>query len=103
MRITFVLAGGFNLAGGDRVISIYAEKLMKRGHQVLVVACPAYPPTPRKRLSTLVRERRWLSDPVPGPSHFSHSPVPHVRLKTFRPVQSSDVPDADVVISTWWE
>jgi glycosyltransferase involved in cell wall biosynthesis len=103
MRITFVLAGGFNLSGGDRVISIYAEKLQKRGHQVLVVASPAYPATLRKQLGSLVRGNGWIPKPVPGPSHFSHSPVPHVRLKTFRPVVDADVPDADVVISTWWE
>jgi glycosyltransferase involved in cell wall biosynthesis len=103
MRITFVLAGGFNLSGGDRVISIYAEKLQKRGHQVLVVASPAYPATLRKQLSSLVRGRGWIPNPKPGPSHFSHSPVPHVRLNKFRPVVDADVPDADVVISTWWE
>ena len=103
MRITFVMAGGFNLSGGDRVISIYAERLQKRGHQVFAVT-PQYPP-PRKRdqLRSVLRGRGILPKYVNGPSHFEHSPVPHVRLSTYRPVVDADVPDADVVISTWWE
>jgi glycosyltransferase involved in cell wall biosynthesis len=103
MRITFVLAGGFNLSGGDRVISIYAERLQKRGHQVLVVASPLEPIPIRKQVGSLVRGRGWIPRPKHGPSHFSSSPVPHVRLRKFRPIVDSDLPDADVVISTWWE
>lgn len=103
MRITFVMAGGFNLSGGDRVISIYAERLQKRGHKVFAIT-PSYPPpTLRDHLRSLRRGQGLAPKPVYGPSHFSDSPVPHVRLDRYRPIVDSDLPDADVVVSTWWE
>jgi glycosyltransferase involved in cell wall biosynthesis len=103
MRITFVMAGGFNLSGGDRVISIYAERLQRRGHQVTAVAS-AYPkPSLREHVRSLRHGKGLAKAHVYGPSHFSNSPVPHKRLETYRPVVDTDVPDADVVISTWWE
>ncbi len=103
MRITFVLAGGFNLSGGDRVISIYAERLQRRGHQVFAIAAPAYEPTLRDQLRSVLRKRRLLPKPVPGPNHFSRTSVPHRRIERLRPVVDADVPDGDIVISTWWE
>ncbi|MDB4984858.1 MAG: glycosyl transferase group 1 [Myxococcaceae bacterium] len=102
MRITFVVAGGFNLSGGDRVISIYAERLQKRGHDVFVIT-PLYPPPPLgKQIRSVLRGRGIIPKVLPGPSHFDNSPVPHKRLDRFRPIVDSDLPDADVVISTWY-
>jgi len=103
MRITFVMAGGFNLSGGDRVISIYAERLQRRGHQVTAVASGYPDPTLREHLRSIRRDHRLAQKHEYGKSHFTDSPVPHKRLETYRPVVDSDVPDADVVISTWWE
>ena len=103
MRITFLLDGGFNLSGGDRVISIYAERLQKRGHEVLVVARPKRPYTLREKLRSLTRHGRFAQKLSTYPSHFDNSPVPHRRLEDFRPITDADLPDADVVISTWWE
>ncbi|HEY9598179.1 MAG TPA: glycosyltransferase family 1 protein, partial [Cyanophyceae cyanobacterium] len=39
MKITFVLPFA-GLSGGIRVVAIYAERLRKRGHDVLVVSLP---------------------------------------------------------------
>jgi glycosyltransferase involved in cell wall biosynthesis len=103
MRITFVMAGGFNLSGGDRVISIYAERLQRRGHQVMAVASGYPDPTLREHLRSIRREHRLAQKHEYGKSHFTDSPVPHKRLETYRPVVDADLPDADVVISTWWE
>ena len=103
VRITFLLDGGFNLSGGDRVIAIYAQGLQKRGHQVLVVARPKRPYTLRDQLRSLRRRGRLAQKLSTYPSHFDGSPVPHQRLETFRPIADADLPDADVVISTWWE
>jgi glycosyltransferase involved in cell wall biosynthesis len=103
MRITFVVAGGFNLSGGDRVISIYAERLQKRGHDVFVITPPYPPPKLSEQVRSVLRGRGIIPKHVHGPSHFSDSPVPHVRIERYRPIVDSDVPDADVVISTWWE
>lgn len=103
MNITFVMAGGFSLSGGDRVIATYAKHLRQRGHQVSVIACPPQPLGLRHRIRTLVREKKWLTSKPRNLSHFDHLAVPHVQLDRCRPVQDSDVPDADVVIATWWE
>ncbi|MDB4976890.1 MAG: glycosyl transferase group 1 [Myxococcaceae bacterium] len=103
MRITFVVAGGFNLSGGDRVISIYAERLQKRGHKLFVITPPYPPPTLAEQARSILRGRGVIPQHVHGPSHFTNSPVPHVRLDRYRPIVDSDLPDADVVISTWWE
>jgi len=104
MRITFVMAGGFNLAGGDRVIATYAERLVRRGHEVLAVAAIDAPPALRSQLSSVIRGRGLLpTSREKTPSHFDGTIVPHRRLERARPVEASDLPDADVVIATWWE
>lgn len=103
MKITFVMAGGFSLAGGDRVVAIYAERLQKRGHEVFIVAQPLAPPSLSRQIKSIIKGNGLLPNPVHGPSHFDDISVPHVRLDRYRPVENRDVPDADVVISTWWE
>ena len=90
------------LSGGIRVVSIYAEALHKRGHDVLVVSTPQAPPGLRARI------RKVLSGGLRAgragkASYFDGLEVPHKVLERFRPVEDGDVPDADVVIATWWE
>jgi glycosyltransferase involved in cell wall biosynthesis len=102
MKITFVMASAFNLSGGDRIIASYASSLQKRGHEVVAVSRPRLPITLRDRLRALRKGEGWLSD-KPAPSHFDSLDVPHVLIDTFRPVVDADLPDADVVIATWWE
>jgi len=103
MKITFVMAGGFSLSGGDRVIALYAERLQRRGHQITVVASPPPGPTLRQHLRSLRRTGGFASNPSYSESHFTNSPVPHRRLEKMRPVRDADIPDAEVVIATWWE
>lgn len=106
MKITFVTGYWGNLAGGTRVISIYAEYLHRCGHEVLVV-CP-------KRRSPGVRDQlRSLRSLLKGNgmiklnqnegSHFDGLTVPRKVLDHIAPVTNIDVPDADVVIACWWE
>lgn len=101
VRITFVLPA-FNHSGGVKVVAIYAEKLFQRGHEVLVVA-----PLPRKE--SLKRRILSLISLSHGPaqareqSHFDGRDVPHRLLTHQLPVVDEDVPDADVVVATWWE
>ncbi len=99
MKITFVTSG-YGLSGGDRVIAIYADRLMKRGHEVLVVARGRNKPGPVDRVRALLRGKGWKRSQEA--THLSPS-VPRVRLDSYRPVVEGDVPDADVVIATWWE
>lgn len=98
LRITFVL-GGRGLSGGVRVVAIYGNKLIERGHEVTVVIQKL--PTIRRpkflmeqwgqRLGyALGLKRDHLSDfkgrmVIGGPEDISHV-----------------VPDGDAVIATLW-
>jgi glycosyltransferase involved in cell wall biosynthesis len=104
MKITFVLAQA-DLSGGNRVISIYANQLAARGHQVTVVS------RPRSRATLKDKLRAWLRGlPIPQnrphwPSHFDNLVgAVHKQTRIWRPrITAEDVPDGDVVIATWWE
>lgn len=105
LKITFVLKHA-NLSGGVRVVAIHAAGLARRGHDVLVVSTPLPRPRLRSVLRSLVRERRLPRLSRKIPSHLDDlegSGVRHRLLDRDRPVTDADVPDADVVISTWWE
>jgi len=97
------MASGFSISGGDRVVATYAECLHKRGHDVLVVSRPRFPMSWRERLRALLKGQGWLSDQKKHPSHFDHLDVPCRLTHHFGPVTDDDLPDADVVIATWWE
>ncbi len=101
MRITFVLPFA-GLAGGNRVVAIYAEHLQRRGHQVTVVSQPRQQPTLEQSVKGLLRGRlpRRRSSATP---YFDPLPIEHRILERPRPVTDADLPDADVVIATWWE
>jgi glycosyltransferase involved in cell wall biosynthesis len=100
MKITFVLPFA-GLAGGIRVVAIYAERLKKRGHEVFVVSLPPDPINPLQQVKSLLKGKGLLSKDEA--SHFDGLDVPHQVLDRWRPITDADVPDADVVIATWWE
>jgi glycosyltransferase involved in cell wall biosynthesis len=103
LRITFV-CGASDLSGGARVISIYADYLHSRGHTVNLVSRPRRRFTLRDKLRAWVRGRPIPVNAATWPSHYDnlHGPV-HRKIAGHRPVTADDVPDADVVIATWWE
>lgn len=101
MRITIVQPKP-NLSGGTRVIATYAARLAAMGHTVCAVNAP-YP-----KISLRERLRRAMKGqffPRSGtePSHFDGLPVQMLELDDYRPLLDRDVPDADVIIATWWE
>lgn len=104
LHITFVMPAD-DLSGGNRVIAMYARQLMARGHQVLVVHCA------RSRLSVIDRLRMlrrrdplaWARVVKYPPGHVEMSGVPRRVLKQPGPPSDDDVPDADIIIATWWE
>jgi glycosyltransferase involved in cell wall biosynthesis len=103
VKITFVLPHA-GLAGGIRVCAIYAQALQDRGHEVRVVSTPR--PTPqglKARIKGLLKGEGWTQSDEKEPGHFDHVNVPHTVIDRWRPVTDADVPDADVVIATWWE
>lgn len=102
MKITFVLPT-LALTGGMRVLSIYTKILQQRGHTICIVSTPPGRPTLMQQLRSVLRGKGWEPAPVRGPSHFENVDVEGRVLETCRPVTDSDVPDADIVMATWWE
>jgi glycosyltransferase involved in cell wall biosynthesis len=103
MRVTFVLPE-FNLNGGIRVVATHAAWLARQGHQVLAIATRPWRPAWQTSLKNLLRGRPWPPPFDPNkPSHFDGLPVEHRYVPHNGPVTDADVPDADVVIATWWE
>lgn len=102
MKITFVLPT-LGLTGGMRVLSIYTELLQKRGHKIFIVSLPLPQPTLIQQLRSLLRGRGWLSAPKTQKSHFDKVDVESRVIETNRPITDLDVPDADIVMATWWE
>jgi glycosyltransferase involved in cell wall biosynthesis len=100
MRITFVVPV-LEVSGGARIVAGHAQRLIAKGHDVLIVA-----PAPRRRG---LRERaKILLKRAPAPSspvrsHVALAGLPFLITRRQGVVEASDVPDADVIIATWWE
>src|SRR5437868_1934425 len=102
MRVTFVVYQA-NLTGGIRVIGVYADRLKRRGHDVTIVSRPRQVPTLKQQAKSILKGNGWLPDPTDHPTHFDNLDVEHQVIESRRPITDRDVPDADVVIATWWE
>ncbi len=100
MRITF-LSPPPNLSGGERVIAIYARELIELGHEVEIVCNRKATPSLKSRLKRIVATRRVL-EPPSSPSHYENYEVPFRIVEHSNGVLDSDLPDADVVIATYW-
>lgn len=100
MKITIINTEA-SLAGGVKVVAIYAERLQQRGHEVVIVSRPPNVTTVRDRVRALVKERRWLHQESAA-SHFDGRALDHRVLESRRPVVETDVPDADVIVATFW-
>jgi glycosyltransferase involved in cell wall biosynthesis len=101
MRITFV-APSSHFSGGVKVIAIQAERLAKRGHEVVVVSPERRVPSLKDRVRSVLRGEPWFRPSEP--SHFTGRSSIDLRIyRPHRPVEDRDVPDADVIISTWFE
>jgi glycosyltransferase involved in cell wall biosynthesis len=84
------------------VIAIYADRLQRRGHAVTVVSTPLPQQTFLDKTKSLLRARGWPRNHEPEESYFEGIDVPHHVLEKTRPVVDNDVPDADVVLATFW-
>lgn len=116
MKITLFL-NETGLSGGIRIALHFADQLRRKGHDVRLVSLPR----PRLAGKALWKARakrsikavlgwrealRALGRPSRrvSTSHLDlFEPFPHHELESFRPATDADMPDADVVIATWWE
>lgn len=82
---------------------IYAQLLMRLGHTVLIVSPPPAAVPFLKKFKSLLRGNSWPRYTRSPKSHLDGSGVDHHILDRWRAVEDTDVPDADVVVATWWE
>lgn len=99
LKITFVLPT-MNLSGGSRVISIYSRLLVAKGHQVTVV-------TPSSKTTIIQKLKGKMLKQEPFKIKFDDTFFKDVNydlkiLDTNRAVLENDVPDADIIIATFW-
>jgi glycosyltransferase involved in cell wall biosynthesis len=102
MRITIVLPEA-NMSGGIRVAAIYAERLHRRGHKVFVIYPEPYKQRLTRKVGSWLKGNGWPKDLGDGPSHLDIGDYERKVLRPWQPVTDAHVPDADVVIATWWE
>ena len=86
-----------DMTGGCRVIAIYADWFVRFGHEVTIVTNKT---RGKRRWSPFAfRKRAETGDPL---SHFDRLALQVHRVGEGR-VTAAQVPNADVVIATWWE
>lgn len=101
MKISFVIPAN-TFSGGIRVIGLIAEELIRRGHDVNLFTQPFKTPGLKQSLKSYVKKGRWPKPPPEGPFLDAIASRVH-KLDRARPVVDADLPDADVVMATWWE
>jgi len=101
MKITFVVPT-LNLTGGIRVVSVYAELLAKKGNTVTVVSPNKKKPTIKARIKAILSLGGSGAKSGYDASFFNNRSYSVKLLDTHRAVESSDVPDADIIIVTFW-
>lgn len=100
MRITILLPN-CGRGGGERVVASIGRCLVLRGHEVTVVSGG-----PSRRTVRAVVRGLFGNKPSVGRDvgcHTDDAGLRHVRLDRYRRMSDEDVPDADWVVSTWWE
>jgi len=101
MKITFVVPG-LNLTGGLRVISIYADLLSKRGHTVTVISPGEKKATLKEKIKSLLPWKDYVFDSGFNDAFFENSNYEVIVLKKEGGIKAEDIPDADVIIATFW-
>ncbi len=106
LNIVFVLAeGGIAANGGFRIIAGYADRLQARGHSVTLLA----PGGARKKRRPVIeklfkkRDRVFQSGDKPQAPFLKHSDVSIKIIEGKSALSPGDIPDADILIATWWE
>jgi glycosyltransferase involved in cell wall biosynthesis len=103
LRITWIL-GRTGLSGGVRVVKQLAEHMAMRGHHCTIAYLPeqgSWPPPWRVRTYARRAASAWLTRNKER-HHLVDVAVDTLELRGPR-IEAHQVPDADVVIATWWE
>ncbi|KJV06250.1 glycosyltransferase family 4 protein [Methylocucumis oryzae] len=100
MRITFIVPS-LNVTGGLRVISIYATYLSKQGHSVTVISPSAPMLRLQDQVKSLAKNRQLLKNKF-DTTFFNQATYEVNIIENSNHVSTKDVPDADIVIATFW-
>ena len=101
MKVNFLVMNGYDLSGGNRVIALHADYLRRQGHEVRLFAPAPRQETLREKIRRFRRGGGWRQPP-PAENHFTSVGLNIEFLESHRPIVSEDLPDADIVIATWW-
>lgn len=101
MKITFVIPT-LNLTGGIRVVSIYARCLSAFGHEVTVVSPGKKSLTLKQRVKAMIGWKGFSLNNYEQNTFFQNINFELITLDKHRAVEDKDLPDADVVIATFW-
>lgn len=101
MKITFLIPA-LNLTGGARVVSIYAQLLSERGHQVTVISPNKKLPTFKEKVKSFIKWKGYSFKTNFNTTFFDKHDYKLEILKEHRPIKNDDVPDGDLVIATFW-
>lgn len=101
MKITFVIPSA-NLSGGIRIVAEHALMLHERGHTVTVVSGRRSRPSLKTRIKARLRGKP-IARQRSQATHLDDMPFRVHTIDTARAVIESDVPDADIILATWWE
>ena len=102
MKVTFLLPT-VGMAGGIKVVAIYASWLVQNGHRVVLISPPPKKIPLRRKIKSLLTGKGWPITARLPHSHLDGLGLDHRTLDTWRRIENSDLPDADVLIATWWE
>lgn len=101
MKITFVLPV-VRQNGGSRVVAIHAANLLAMGHDVRVIAELPQSQAWLQKLKRLLRRQPLPTEHSGRTSYFDALADRFVELPRRELLRPQDIPDADVVIATWW-
>ena len=88
------------MSGGARVVARYARMLKERGHEVTLTGLGAPALTLKARLKGLMGKTPEWREP---PSHYALEGLPLSLVNGRNALVAADVPDADVVVATFWK
>jgi len=91
------------MAGGIRVIAIYATFLQERGHDVNVVSVECLSPTFVQQVKNLLKGRGLIRHVGQLPSYFDSMEINLTVFPKYSDIVNRNIPDADIVIATWWQ
>ncbi len=100
MRITFITPAA-DRSGGARVIDVYARALQARGHDVCVVTCPVARSL-KNRIAGFLEDGKLRPATSTSDSHIREGAYEIRIAAPWKPIGPECVPDADVVIATFF-